>query len=83
MIPIVCVSYERVSGICSRKWVEIQNLLESCNNLKELRKGLKEADQIIIEISIASEREILKVGLVGEIYLVMDSCANKKYSAHR
>jgi predicted nucleotide-binding protein (sugar kinase/HSP70/actin superfamily) len=70
--------YEQVPGICSRKWVEIQNLLESCNNLKELRKVLKEAGQIIAEIPIIRDREILKVGLVGEIYLVMESCANNE-----
>lgn len=70
--------YEQVPGTCSRKWVEIQNLLESCNNLKEFRKVLKEADQIIAGIPIIKEREILKVGLVGEIYLVMESCANNE-----
>ncbi len=68
--------YERVSGICSRKWVEIQELLNSCNSLKELKMVLKKAAQIIAEIPIVKEREILKVGMVGEIYLVMESCAN-------
>lgn len=70
--------YEQVQGTCSRKWVEIQHLLENCNNLKELRIVLKETGQIIDGIPIIKEREVLKMGLVGEIYLVMESCANNE-----
>lgn len=68
--------YEQVPGMCSRKWLEIQTLLESCNHLHELRKAIKEAEQMLTAIPMDKEREILKVGLVGEIYLVMEGYAN-------
>ncbi len=68
--------YERIPGNCSRKWIEIQQLLDSCNSLKELKEVLPEANRIIAGIPIDPERTILKVGLVGEIYLVMESFAN-------
>lgn len=68
--------YERIPGSCSRKWAEIQNRLNQCQNLKELQKIAKEAEQSITRIPIDPERTVLKVGMVGEIYLVMESFAN-------
>lgn len=70
--------YEQVPGTCSRKWTEIEGLLDSCNNLKELRQAVKEARQIIATIPVDRGRAILKVGLVGEIYLVMEGCSNNE-----
>jgi predicted nucleotide-binding protein (sugar kinase/HSP70/actin superfamily) len=68
--------YEQVPGICNRRWLEIQHLLDSCNSLKELREVSKEAGRIIACIPVDRDREVLKVGMVGEIYLVMESFAN-------
>lgn len=73
--------YELVSGTCSRKWLEIQSLLEQCNNLKQLGKAVKEARRIIAAIPVDRNREVLRVGMVGEIYLVMESCANNQIEA--
>lgn len=70
--------YEQIPGTCNRKWAEIQNLLENCNNLKELKAAIKEVDQIIARIPVDNKREILKVGMVGEIYLVSESFANNE-----
>ncbi|MGE5605954.1 MAG: hypothetical protein ACM3YE_09710 [Bacteroidota bacterium] len=70
--------YEKIPGTCSRKWPEIQSLLESCDNLKQLRKAVKEAGEIIAAIPVDQNRDILKVGLVGEIYLVMEGCSNNE-----
>ena len=68
--------YELVPGDCNRKWAEIQHLLDGCNSLKALKKILREADQIMARIPVDPERTVLKVGMVGEIYLVMESFAN-------
>ncbi len=70
--------YELVPGTCSRKWLEIEGLLENCNNLKQLRKVVKEAGRITAAIPVDTRREILRVGLVGEIYLVMEGCSNNE-----
>jgi predicted nucleotide-binding protein (sugar kinase/HSP70/actin superfamily) len=68
--------YEQIPGDCNRKWTYIQSLLASCHCLKEFKTVVKEADQIIARIPIDPRRPILKVGMVGEIYLVMESFAN-------
>ncbi len=70
--------YELVPGTTNRKWLEIQALLASCENLKQLKKAVKEAGEIIAAIPIDKSREVLKVGLVGEIYLVMEGCSNNE-----
>ncbi|HEX3048668.1 MAG TPA: 2-hydroxyacyl-CoA dehydratase [Bacillota bacterium] len=68
--------YELNPGDCNRKWTQIQSLLESCRCLKDLKEVLKEANETIARIPINPTREVLKVGMVGEIYLVMESFAN-------
>lgn len=70
--------YELIPGACSRKWLEIQSLLASCDNLKHFKEVINEARKLIDAIPIDKNREILKVGLVGEIYLVMESCSNNE-----
>lgn len=70
--------YELLPGTADRKWREIQSLLESCDNLKQLRHAVKAAKKIIATIPVDKHREILKVGLVGEIYLVMEGCSNNE-----
>ena len=73
--------YEQVPGTCTRKWQEIQGMLEDCESLKTLRQVTREADRILAGIAIDPEREVIKVGLVGEIYLVMESFANNELEA--
>lgn len=68
--------YEQIPGTCSRKWLEIQNLFAQCNNLQTLKKTLKTAAEITARIPVDLERTVLKVGMVGEIYLVSESFAN-------
>lgn len=68
--------YEQIPGECNRRWAEIQQLLHGCRNLKEFKEAVSEANQIIARIPIDPARAILKVGMVGEIYLVMESFAN-------
>jgi predicted nucleotide-binding protein (sugar kinase/HSP70/actin superfamily) len=70
--------YENIPGICNRKWREIQRLIEPSNSLSELKINMKTADQIIAGIATLPRENILKVGLVGEIYLVMEGSANNE-----
>ncbi len=73
--------YELFPGTADRKWREIQDLLESCANLKQLRRAVKHAGEIIATIPVDKHREILRIGLVGEIYLVMESSSNNEIEA--
>jgi predicted nucleotide-binding protein (sugar kinase/HSP70/actin superfamily) len=68
--------YEVTWGTCDRKWQEVQFSLGQCNDLTDLRAVFQKAVRIISAIPVVKERNVLKVGLVGEIYLVMESAAN-------
>lgn len=70
--------YENVPGTCNQKWREIQKLIGESNSLKELKANMKIADQIIAGIVISPRENVLKVGLVGEIYLVMEGSMNNE-----
>ncbi|HYH04157.1 MAG TPA: hypothetical protein VEC37_13775 [Bacillota bacterium] len=68
--------YEKIAGTCDRKLPEVQFLLEQCNDLVALRQAVHQARRLLAGIPVVKEREVLKVGLVGEIYLVMESASN-------
>jgi predicted nucleotide-binding protein (sugar kinase/HSP70/actin superfamily) len=67
---------EAIAGSSDRAWQEVQSLLENCNDLAGLRKAEHQAERVIAGIATAKGRNILKVGLVGEIYLVMENASN-------
>jgi predicted nucleotide-binding protein (sugar kinase/HSP70/actin superfamily) len=68
--------YETEPGTCSRAWREIQSLLQECSGWPDLGPRLSRARRLIAAIPLDRSKETLKVGLVGEIYLVMESGAN-------
>lgn len=68
--------YETVLGTADRKWQEIQSLLATCSDWQELRRAARKGNQLIAAIPVSQGRHPLKVGLVGEIYLVMESASN-------
>ncbi|HEX7715081.1 MAG TPA: hypothetical protein VF531_13790 [Bacillota bacterium] len=68
--------YESVTGTCDQKWLEIRNLLSQSNTLPELSSSMRVADQMIAGIATRPNPDLLKIGLVGEIYLVMEGSVN-------
>jgi predicted nucleotide-binding protein (sugar kinase/HSP70/actin superfamily) len=68
--------YETVPGTCSRVWREIRSLLEECPNWSDLGLQIDRARRLIAAIPLDRGKKTLKVGLVGEIYLVMENAAN-------
>ncbi|MGD8399515.1 MAG: hypothetical protein PVH64_01055 [Bacillota bacterium] len=68
--------YEMAAGAADHAWLELQSLLEQCNDLAGLRKARRQAERVIAGVPVNRERKVLKVGLVGEIYLVMENAAN-------
>jgi len=71
--------YEKVQGTCKQKWRQIQNILGKSGNVRELRSAMAQADQIVREIEIEPKEDILKIGLLGEIYMVMDGPMNEEF----
>ncbi|TCL73198.1 putative nucleotide-binding protein (sugar kinase/HSP70/actin superfamily) [Hydrogenispora ethanolica] len=68
--------YEMIPGACNQSWREIQRLIGGSDNLRELWLRMKQADALIAAIDREPRSDILKVGLVGEIYLVMEGSMN-------
>jgi predicted nucleotide-binding protein (sugar kinase/HSP70/actin superfamily) len=68
--------YEAVTGSSDQAWREVQSLLASCDNLARLRKAHHQAERLLDGIPVIRGRGVLKVGLVGEIYLVMENASN-------
>ncbi len=71
--------YEKVHGTCRRKWREIRTLLGGSDSLRDLRTHILRADQWIREIEIEPREDIVKIGLLGEIYMVMDGPMNEEF----
>jgi predicted nucleotide-binding protein (sugar kinase/HSP70/actin superfamily) len=70
--------YENVPGTCNQKWQDIRRLIGGSNNSKELKTNINIADQIIAGIATSPKENIIKIGLVGEIYLVMEGSMNNE-----
>lgn len=74
-------AYEVVSGDCSKIWKKIQadfcNLANSSKDLKVLEKLSKERIEKI-NVEIPREDEKIRIGIVGEIYVVMEKNVNMK-----
>jgi len=67
---------EKILGQTDQILVEILEKLEKIKNFRELKKLEKEAQRKFSEIEIDKDRESLKIGLVGEIYTVVDGAVN-------
>ncbi|HBF37998.1 MAG TPA: hypothetical protein DDW50_11820 [Firmicutes bacterium] len=71
--------YETISGTCRQKWRDIQNILGGSNSIRELQANMVRADRIIEEITVLPREDILKIGLLGEIYMVMNGPMNEEF----
>ncbi|MDK2934484.1 MAG: hypothetical protein PWP27_2294 [Clostridiales bacterium] len=71
-------AYELNRGDFNRAWVEIQKLYDKCWTQQDLEKASKIAHQMINDIPIrkVKDDERIRVGIVGEIYVIMESSVN-------
>ncbi len=71
-------AYEVVSGETTRTWEQIQDIFDKAYTWKELNAAFKKGKKLlngIEQISIAEDRKI-RIGIVGEIYVVMEPSIN-------
>jgi len=70
--------YEINKGQTSQAWNQIQEKFDKITNRRELNKAFSECYEMLKNISIrqVNENERIKVGIVGEIYVVMESSIN-------
>ncbi len=74
-------AYEVVPGTCSKTWEKIQ---EDFSNLVNVSKDLKAIENLSkeriekINVEVPGEDEKIRIGIVGEIYVVMEKNVNMK-----
>ncbi|RKD32960.1 hypothetical protein [Thermohalobacter berrensis] len=70
--------YEVKPGSVDRAWEKIQKEFDNAYSKRELKKAVKRSNEIInsLEISRIDERDRIRIGIVGEIYVVMESSIN-------
>jgi len=70
--------YEISKGQTTQVWHEIEKRFESIKTRKQLIKTFEECKRMLLEIPVkeVEEKDRLKVGIVGEIYVVMESSIN-------
>ncbi len=73
-------AYEINKGDCTRVWDKIQHIYEGAFTEKELSDAYYQSQSWIdsIPIMVVPEEKKIRIGIVGEIYVVMESSVNIK-----
>lgn len=72
-------AYEINQGDFSREWKKIVKVFEKCDNVGDVNRAYKDAIERFDAIPSrkVDESKRLRVGIVGEIYVIMESSVNK------
>ena len=74
-------AYELNKGACSRVWNDIQQMVDETDDIKKLENVVRREAQSMVDgikqIQVLEEEKI-RVGIIGEIYVVMESAVNMK-----
>ncbi len=73
-------AYEVKKGETTRAWEKIQDLFDRAYTKKELEGAYAEGKKLLDDIKLIEvpEEKKLRIGIVGEIYVVMESSINMK-----
>jgi predicted nucleotide-binding protein (sugar kinase/HSP70/actin superfamily) len=73
-------AYEVHRGNCTKVWDQIQKNLDRVYTYKELKTTQKKCQNLIDQIQIKEvpEEKKIRIGIVGEIYVVMESGVNMR-----
>lgn len=70
-------AHEVVGGSASRAWTKIQQLFDQARDQTELSQATSSSEELLGRVAVLpSDRPALKIGIVGEIYVVMESSIN-------
>lgn len=71
-------AYEQIPGSINQAWDEIQLLFDQAHTKKQLKEAVKSSERLITSIPLhpVKEHERIRIGIVGEIYVVMESSIN-------
>ena len=72
-------AYEKNRGDYNKAWDKIVKMFEKCDTLRDIKRTYNEALKIFDEIPRreVKEEDKIRVGIVGEIYVVMERTVNK------
>lgn len=72
------MAYEVSTGKTSKAWDDIQRIFDKANNKKELNAAVEDSNKRLttIELNDVEEDKKIRIGIVGEIYVVMESSIN-------
>jgi predicted nucleotide-binding protein (sugar kinase/HSP70/actin superfamily) len=73
-------AYELVKGQTTRTWEKIEKMIDGAYSDGELSRVEKEAWEMIAQIEVCQvpESEKIRIGIIGEIYVVMESSVNMR-----
>lgn len=71
-------AYEKNRGEINRLWAEIQKMFDTCWSMDDIKKVTEKAHQMLdnAPLNTVSEKDKIRVGIVGEIYVIMESSVN-------
>ncbi len=71
-------AYEKRPNTVNRAWEEALDLIDRVESMAQLSKTAQDIDEIIkgVEINPVAEEDRIRIGIVGEIYVVMESSVN-------
>lgn len=64
-------------GCTTRVFSQCLDLLDQARKIPEMRTAREQCRHLLSQIPIDSEREILRVGIIGEIYVVLEPFINR------
>lgn len=72
-------AYEINSGDYNRAWNKIVKMFEKCETLRDIRETYKKADAMFDAVPKrdVAEKDRIRIGIVGEIYVIMERTVNK------
>ncbi|MCK9217184.1 MAG: 2-hydroxyacyl-CoA dehydratase [Firmicutes bacterium] len=73
-------AYEVCYGDCNRAWEKVQKVFNDIKNIEDVKKAKIKSKSILDDIKVIKipEPEKIRVGIVGEIYVVMEKSINLK-----
>lgn len=71
-------AYEQITGSVNQAWDEIQKMFDLAHTKKELKEAIINSEKLISAIPLkeVQERNKVRIGIVGEIYVVMEASIN-------
>ncbi len=71
-------AYEVNKGDFDKAWEKICGIYDKCDTVREVKRANKEAREIFdgIETKSVADEKKLRIGVVGEIYVIMESSVN-------